>query len=98
MLAENQKNSLVPDITAVRTASAKLIRYPGHEEWTELFDLQADPFETRNIVTERPAMAARLREALAADQRRLLAAWQNSGAEEATTPQNEALRGLGYIQ
>ena len=47
--AESQKNSRVPDITAVRTATAKLIKYPGHDDWTELFDLRADPFETKNL-------------------------------------------------
>lgn len=47
--AEKQPGSRVPDITAVRTASAKLIKYPGHEEWTELFDLSADPFEMENL-------------------------------------------------
>ncbi len=46
--AENQKNSRVPDITAVRTTDAKLIKYPGHDEWTELFDLKGDPYETAN--------------------------------------------------
>jgi len=39
----------IPTVTAVRTETAKLIRYPGHEEWTEVFDLKADPFETRNL-------------------------------------------------
>jgi len=47
--AENQKNSRVPDITAVRTADAKLIKYPGHDEWTELFDLKNDPYETHDL-------------------------------------------------
>jgi arylsulfatase A-like enzyme len=47
--AENQRNSRVPDITAVRTTDAKLIKYPGHDDWTELFDLQSDPYETRNL-------------------------------------------------
>jgi hypothetical protein len=47
--AEKQLNSRVPDITAVRTTTAKLIKYPGHEEWTELFDLAGDPYETRNL-------------------------------------------------
>jgi len=32
-----------PTTVAVRTATAKLIRYPGHDEWTELFDLSAVP-------------------------------------------------------
>src|SRR5262249_41591328 len=35
-----------PAVTAVRTETAKLIRYPGHDDWTELFDLNADPYET----------------------------------------------------
>ena len=47
--AENQKNSRVPDITASRTVDAKLIHYTDHPEWSELFDLKADPYETRNL-------------------------------------------------
>ena len=39
----------VPTVTAVRTMSAKLVKYPLHPEWTELFDLRADPYETRNL-------------------------------------------------
>ncbi len=58
--AERQRNSRVPDITAVRTAGAKLIKYPGHDDWTELFDLAADPFETRNVFRD-PARAELLR-------------------------------------
>lgn len=38
-----------PTVVGVRTANAKLIKYPGHEEWTELFDLVNDPFETKNL-------------------------------------------------
>jgi arylsulfatase A-like enzyme len=39
-----------PTLVAVRTENAKLIKYPGREEWTELFDLAADPYETKNLV------------------------------------------------
>jgi arylsulfatase A-like enzyme len=39
----------IPTVTAVRTETAKLVRYPGHDDWTELFDLAADPYETRNL-------------------------------------------------
>jgi arylsulfatase A-like enzyme len=46
----------VPMTTAVRTGDAKLIKYPGHEEWTELFDLKADPYELKNLAAE-PAQA-----------------------------------------
>ena len=41
-----------PTVVAVRTTTAKLITYPGHEAWTELFDLRADPFETRNLAAD----------------------------------------------
>jgi hypothetical protein len=41
-----------PTVTAVRTEAAKLIRYPGHDEWTELFDLRADPYETKNLFVD----------------------------------------------
>ena len=67
--AEKQKNSRVPDITAVRTANAKLIKYSGHEEWTELFDLKADPFETCNLY--RDSSNAALRAGLESEHDRL---------------------------
>lgn len=38
-----------PTILAVRTETAKLIKYPGRDDWTELFDLRADPYETNNL-------------------------------------------------
>ncbi len=46
-----------PMTTAVRTETAKLIRYPGRDDWTEMFDLVADPYETRNLFGE-PSHAA----------------------------------------
>ncbi len=57
---EQQKGS-PPTHTAVRTMNAKLIKYPGHEEWTELFNLAADPYETKNLFND-PASAALRRE------------------------------------
>jgi arylsulfatase A-like enzyme len=41
-----------PNVQAVRTEGAKLIKYPGHPEWTEMFDLAADPYETKNLIGE----------------------------------------------
>ena len=45
-----------PTLTGVRTPTHKLIRYRGRPEWTELFDLAADPFETKNLLND-PAHA-----------------------------------------
>ncbi len=45
-----------PTITAVRTDDAKIIKYPGHDEWTELFDLSSDPYELHNLAHD-PAHA-----------------------------------------
>ena len=41
-----------PTLLAVRTSNAKLVKYPGHDEWTELFDLSKDPYETRNLASD----------------------------------------------
>lgn len=51
-----EKNFGSPMTTAVRTADAKLIKYPGHDEWTEVFDLKADPYEIKNLAAD-PAYA-----------------------------------------
>jgi arylsulfatase A-like enzyme len=66
---ENQKGTRVPDITAVRTKDAKLVKYPGFPAWTELFDLKADPYEVRNLIND-PA-AAPLKAKLLAEHDRL---------------------------
>ncbi len=49
-----------PEMFAVRTATEKLVLYPGHEEWTELFDLTADPYERDSRATD-PSAAALLK-------------------------------------
>jgi arylsulfatase A-like enzyme len=66
---EDQQGTDVPDITAVRTADAKLIKYPGHKQWTELFDLKADPYEMINLINN-PA-AAELKAKMFAEHDRL---------------------------
>lgn len=44
-----ERGFAAPTVTAVRTARHKLVTYPGHPEWTELFDLRSDPYELRNL-------------------------------------------------
>jgi hypothetical protein len=59
----------VPDITAVRSDDAKLIEYVGHPEWSELFDLKSDPYETSNLF--RDAAHEALRQKMEAEHLRL---------------------------
>ena len=41
-----------PTLVALRTTDAKLVKYPGHDEWTELFDLTKDPYEIKNLAND----------------------------------------------
>jgi arylsulfatase A-like enzyme len=45
-----------PTTLGVRTETAKLITYPEHPEWDEVFQLSEDPYETRNRIAD-PACA-----------------------------------------
>jgi arylsulfatase A-like enzyme len=47
-----ERNFGPPTILAVRTETAKLIKYPGHDDWTELFDLKSDPYERKNLAND----------------------------------------------
>ncbi len=67
-----ERGFTTPTVTAVRTDTAKLIKYPGHEEWTEMFDLAADPYETSNLI-DSPERAA-LRQELETQYQRQAAA------------------------
>lgn len=60
-----ERGFATPTTTAVRTQNAKLIKYPGHDDWTEVFDLKTDPYETKNLATD-PAHAD-LRKSLEAE-------------------------------
>ena len=53
-----ERNFAVPTIFAVRTEAAKLVRYPDHPDWTEVFNLTADPYEMRNLAAD-PAEGTR---------------------------------------
>lgn len=46
-----------PTITALRTKDKKIIEYPGHPEWTEVYDLAADPFEMKNLAKDEASAA-----------------------------------------
>lgn len=41
-----------PTVLAVRTTEAKLVKYPGRDDWTELFDLRSDPYELKNLARD----------------------------------------------
>ena len=48
-----------PTLVGVRTTHAKLVKYSGHPEWTEIFDLTVDPYELKNLAAD-PAATAKL--------------------------------------
>ena len=81
-------------IHSIRKGRFKLIRYPGHgRDFFELYDLEEDPRETRNIAAERPELRVRLTEDLDA--------WYD-GSHENPAPapserEREGLRSLGYL-
>ena len=54
-----ENNFATPTIVGVRTAQAKLVKYPGRPEWTEVFDLTVDPYELKNLAGD-PAAVAKL--------------------------------------
>lgn len=58
-----------PTCHGVRTADAKLIVYPRHPEWTEVYDLTNDPYELHRLPADGPLgarLAAELEEQMAA--------------------------------
>jgi hypothetical protein len=84
-----------PRRRAARTASFKLVEHPrlsgGHRR--ELYDLAADPDETRDVSAAHPKVAARLATAL----EDWTATLPPVRTPERTEQQLEALRALGYI-
>ncbi len=43
-----------PTCRAIRTEDAKLIVYPNHPEWTEIYDLRSDPYELHRLPADGP--------------------------------------------
>jgi hypothetical protein len=58
---------------------------------TELYDLGADPLESRNLALDRPAVVDSLR-------RRLLEVTERHGPPPPRAHDDEDLRALGYVQ
>ena len=54
-----ENNFNTPTILGVRTANAKIVQYPGHPEWTEVFYLAIDSYEMKNLAAD-PARRAQL--------------------------------------
>ena len=82
-------------MVAVRTRGLKLVVNPARGT-EELYDLAADPGETRNVAGERPADLAAMRSRLAAWQQGLRA----SGAQPVQAIDKETVEGLkalGYV-
>ena len=48
-----------PTLVGLRTTHSKIVSYPGHPEWTEVFNLTKDPFELNNLATN-PEIASKL--------------------------------------
>ncbi len=55
----------MPTCYALRTTTHKLVKYPNRPEWTEVFDLVADPYEMKNLVSD-TALTSKLEEELSA--------------------------------
>jgi N-acetylglucosamine-6-sulfatase len=60
-----------PTMLAYRTEDAKIIKYPGHEDWTELFDLKNDPYERKNLTSspEHRTLLKRMEKAFEAEKK-----------------------------
>lgn len=57
---ENYQDPEYPDVThdiqSIRTETAKIVAYPARPDWTQVFDLRADPHEMTNLAGD-PAAA-----------------------------------------
>lgn len=66
----------IPGWQSVRTEQWKYIRYHEREGFDELYNLKADPFEMKNLITEPSAQAAL--KMMKAELEKLLASYQNA--------------------
>jgi arylsulfatase A-like enzyme len=81
------------NLYCARDARWKLIWHQTKPENVELFDLEADPAELRNLASEHPEQVARLKAFL--DERRAMEVQAPEAG--ALAPDTEALHDLGYV-
>jgi arylsulfatase A-like enzyme len=48
-----ENNFPIPTVLAVRTEVDKLVKYPDHKQWLELYDVKSDPYETNNLASDK---------------------------------------------
>lgn len=82
------------DLYAVTDGHWKWILHRTHPEESELYDLDADPEELHNVLTEEPAIVARFERFLAEND--ALRLEPESATESAPAPDAGVLGGLGY--
>lgn len=54
-----ERTYATPTINALRTGDSKLVEYPGHDNWTEMFDLTSDRYEIHNLASDPAHQAQR---------------------------------------
>ena len=84
------------DVIALLVPPLKLIHSSKGE--SELFDLEADPQELDNLLTEKPELAAELVARLAALQAEKTPLYPDQAPLELRPETEEALRAMGYIE
>jgi arylsulfatase A-like enzyme len=87
-------------VSCVRTPRYKYIDCPGHAR-RELYDLQKDPGETRNLLNERPDVARDYAQRLAAYDEQVkayAAAHPRPEVSRLTERMREELKALGYVE
>ena len=82
----------VPTCYAIRTTTHKLVKYPNRPEWTEVFDLAADPYEIKNLAAD-TTLTAKLDADLTALMKTVnYTAPENANKPNAAAPQSSAIK------
>jgi arylsulfatase A-like enzyme len=87
-------------ITAIRLPPFKLIEYPlaDGQYFQQVFNVETDPGETRNVAREHPEVLATLRAQLDAFRKSTGTGDANAAAPQLTPEVHEQLKSLGYVQ